>query len=191
MGLFCFLTRILASFLAVPLSATALTQVAPMHHPPITKVGHSKNLKLFLLFYNNCTYILYTVYTIKKLMKILISNASAEPIYFQIVNQIKHQILSGELAEGSALPSIRKLAMELQISVITTKRAYEDLEKEGLINSVAGRGMFVATQNLELVREKKMKVVEEKLAEAVALAQLHGIAQQDLTAMLNILFEDK
>ena len=124
-------------------------------------------------------------------MKILISNASADPIYFQIVNQIKHQILSGELAEGSALPSIRKLAMELQISVITTKRAYEDLEKEGLINSVAGRGMFVATQNLELVREKKMKVVEEKLAEAVTLAQLHGIAQQDLTAMLNILFEDK
>ena len=124
-------------------------------------------------------------------MKILISNASADPIYFQIVNQIKHQILSGELAEGSALPSIRKLAMELQISVITTKRAYEDLEKEGLINSVAGRGMFVATQNLELVREKKMKVVEEKLAEAVALAQLHGIAQQDLIAILNILFEDK
>ena len=124
-------------------------------------------------------------------MKILISNASAEPIYFQIVNQIKQQILSGELAEGSTLPSIRKLAMELQISVITTKRAYEDLEKEGLINSVAGRGMFVATQNLELVREKKMKVVEEKLAEAVALAQLHGIAQQDLIAILNILFEDK
>ena len=124
-------------------------------------------------------------------MKILISNASADPIYFQIVNQVKHQILSGELAEGSALPSIRKLAMELQISVITTKRAYEDLEKEGLIDSVAGRGMFVATQNLELVREKKIKVVEEKLAEAVTLAQLHGIAQQDLTAMLNILFEDK
>jgi GntR family transcriptional regulator len=124
-------------------------------------------------------------------MNILLSNSSADPIYLQIVKQIKHQIIAGDLAEGNALPSIRKLALDLQISVITTKRAYEDLEKEGMINSIPGRGMFVAAQNLELMREKKMKLVEDKLAEAVGVARIHSITRQDLIEMLDILFEDK
>ncbi len=123
-------------------------------------------------------------------MKILISNSSADPIYEQIKDQIKHQIISGELAEGDPLPSIRKLALDLQISVITTKRAYDDLEKEGLTDSVAGRGTFVAAQNKELLREKKMKIIEEKLAEAVGAAKMLGIAEPELQQMLTVLFEE-
>ena len=96
-------------------------------------------------------------------MRILISNSSPDPIYEQIVRQIKSQIISGDLVEGEPLPSIRKLAHELQISVITTKRAYEELEKEGLIDTVGGKGTFVASQNQELMREKRMKIVEAKL----------------------------
>lgn len=124
-------------------------------------------------------------------MKILLSNSSSDPIYEQIKNQIKGQIIAGELSQGDALPSIRKLALDLQISVITTKRAYDDLEKEGLINSVAGRGTFVAAQNKELLREKKMKIIEDKLAEAVAAARVLGIEQEELHQMLTVLFEEE
>ncbi len=123
-------------------------------------------------------------------MKVLISNSSPEPIYEQIKNQIKRQIISGELAEGESLPSIRKLAMDLQISVITTKRAYDDLEKEGMTNSVAGRGTFVAAQNKDLLREKKMKIIEEKLAEAVSAAKVLGITKPEIQQMLALLFEE-
>jgi len=105
-------------------------------------------------------------------MKIIVSNASPDPIYEQIARQIKNQILSGELTEGEVLPSIRKLAQELQISVITTKRAYEELEHEGFIDTVGGKGCFVAMQNAEFLREKRMKLVEEKLAAAVLEAKL-------------------
>ena len=101
-----------------------------------------------------------------KRMRIIISNSSPDPIYEQITRQIKAQIISGVLAEGEALPSIRRLAMDLQISVITTKRAYDELEKEGFINTVGGKGTYVAVQNPGLLREKKMKLVEEKLAAA-------------------------
>ena len=91
-------------------------------------------------------------------MKIIIANSSPDPIYEQISRQIKAQIISGELGEGEGLPSIRKLAKELQISVITTKRAYEELEKEGFIDTVSGKGCFVAIQNKEFLREKKMNI---------------------------------
>ncbi len=120
-------------------------------------------------------------------MKILISNASSAPIYEQIVNQIKSQIIGAELTEGSALPSIRKLAKELQVSVITTKRAYEELEKGGFIHTVGGKGCFVAAQNIELLREMKMRAVEEKLAEAVAEAQSFGLDKKMLHEMLSLL----
>ncbi len=123
-------------------------------------------------------------------MKIIISNASPDPIYEQIVLQIKSQIISGDLAEGEALPSIRKLAKELQISVITTKRAYEELEKEGFVDTVYGKGSFVAAQNKEFLREKKMRVVEEKLVEAVAKARMLGIEQAKLEEMLSLLYEE-
>jgi len=123
-------------------------------------------------------------------MKMIISNSSPLPIYEQITQQLKQQIMSGELAEGDALPSIRKLALELQISVITTKRAYEELEREGFIDSVGGKGTFVAAQNKELLREKKMKVVEDKLAEAVAQAKMLGVTAAELKEMLLILFKE-
>jgi len=123
-------------------------------------------------------------------MQILISNSSQDPIYEQIVKQIKAQIIGGELAEGEALPSIRKLAHELQISVITTKRAYEELEKEGLIDTVGGKGTFVASQNQDFLREKRMKIVEEKLSEALAEARLLGVAHDELLEMLRLLWEE-
>jgi len=124
-------------------------------------------------------------------MKIIIANSSPDPIYEQIRNQIKAQILSGDLAEGDALPSIRKLSQELQISVITTKRAYEELEKEGFIDTVGGKGCFVASQNQEFLREKKMKTVEEKLNEAVHDAKKLGISFEELNEMLSILYNEE
>ena len=123
-------------------------------------------------------------------MKMIISNSNPLPIYEQIMQQIKRQIMSDELVEGDPLPSIRKLAQELQISVITTKRAYEELEREGFLDTVGGKGTFVAAQNKELMREKKMKVVEEKLAEAVAQAKMLGVTSAELKEMLTILFKE-
>lgn len=124
-------------------------------------------------------------------MRIIISNSSEDPIYEQIIKQIKNQIISGDLQEGETLPSIRKLARELSISVITTKRAYEGLEGEGFIDTVGGKGSFIASQNKEFLREKKMKVVEEKLAAAVAEAKMLGIKFKDLNEMLQILFKEE
>ena len=124
-------------------------------------------------------------------MKVIVSNSSPDPIYKQIAEQIKAQILSGELGEGEALPSIRKLAKELYISVITTKRAYEELENEGFIDTVAGKGSFVASQNKEFLREKKMRIVEDKLAEAVSEAKMLGMNINELKEMLSILYKEE
>lgn len=124
-------------------------------------------------------------------MKIIVSNSSPDPIYEQVTRQVKAQIISGELREGESLPSIRRLAQDLQISVITTKRAYEELEKEGFIDTVEGKGSFVAMQNKELLREKKMKIVEEKMAEAVEEARLLGITRAELEEMLGLLYGEK
>jgi GntR family transcriptional regulator len=123
-------------------------------------------------------------------MKILISNASPDPIYAQITRQIRAQILAGDLAEGDLLPSIRALARDLQISVITTKRAYEELEREGLLNTVGGKGTFVAAQNPELLREKKLQAVEAKLTEAVDQARLLGVSRKQLAEMLRLLYAE-
>lgn len=122
-------------------------------------------------------------------MKIIISNSSSDPIYEQIVKQIKHQVISGELQQGDALPSIRKLAKELQISVITSKRAYEELEKEGFIDTVGGKGCFVAAQNQEFLREKRMRIIESKLSEVVSEAKMIGITIPELQEMLLLLYE--
>ncbi len=124
-------------------------------------------------------------------MRILIANSSPDPIYEQIVRQVKAQIIAGDLAEGEPLPSIRRLAQDLQISVITTKRAYDELEAEGFIDTVAGKGTFVAAQNAEFLREKRMKVVEERLAEAVREARLAGMGTDQLTEMLRLLCEEE
>ncbi|MDP3385883.1 MAG: GntR family transcriptional regulator [Eubacteriales bacterium] len=123
-------------------------------------------------------------------MKILISNSSQEPIYEQITTQIRDQIIKGTLEEGFLLPSIRGLARELQISVITTKRSYEELEKEGFIETVPGKGSYVAPQNLELLKEKKLKIIEDKLAEIVDQAMMLRVDKDEIINIINILFEE-
>ena len=103
-------------------------------------------------------------------MNIVISNSSDKPIYEQIAQQIKKMIISGELSPGDALPSMRFLAKELRISVITTKRAYSDLERDGFIETVTGKGSFVANQNLAFIREEQLRLAEEFLQKAVDIA---------------------
>lgn len=122
-------------------------------------------------------------------MELFISNAGSEPIYAQITRQIKDKILAGELKEGDALPSIRLLAKELRISVITTKRAYEDLEAEGFIRTMPGRGSFVAPQNPELHREESLKQVEGHLQNAIEAARRGGISLAEVTETLQLLWE--
>jgi GntR family transcriptional regulator len=124
-------------------------------------------------------------------MNIVLTNAGDEPIYEQIKRQVKGQIIAGALKEGDLLPSIRRLAAELQISVITTKRAYDDLEREGFLETAVGRGTYVAHQRKEFLREKKLKIVEEQLALAVRQAKEFGLVQKDVAAMLKLLFEEE
>ena len=119
-------------------------------------------------------------------LEILISNASGLPIYEQITTQIKQKILSGELAAGEALPSIRALAKDLRISVITTKRAYDELEREGLVCTVAGKGCFVAEGNQELLRENQLCHIEELLAKAASQAETLGVTRDKLHEMLDL-----
>ena len=123
-------------------------------------------------------------------MELIIRNNSGQPIYDQISGQIKAQILSGALSPGDALPSIRGLAKDLKISVITTKRAYDELEAQGLINTVAGKGCFVAEQNLELVRAQQLQQLSAQLAEAVELGRSCGMTEPELTALLRQKWED-
>lgn len=122
-------------------------------------------------------------------MNIIISNSSDKPIYLQIVNQIKEAILDGTLNENQSLPSIRGLAKDLNISFITTKRAYEELEKQGLINTVPGKGCYVSHFNKELVYEAKMREIEEKLEESIKLSRMIGLSKKDLVYVLENLYE--
>ncbi len=123
-------------------------------------------------------------------MQILIRNASGQPIYEQIYQQIRDQILSGALAEGELLPSIRALAKDLRISVITTKRAYDELEKDDLIVTVAGKGCFVSPRNLEMVREEHLKQIEQHLRAVVELARPLKLSHADILEMLDLLEGD-
>lgn len=122
-------------------------------------------------------------------MDIKISNAGGVPIYEQIVSQIKAKVISGELQEGDALPSMRLLAKELRISVITTKRAYEELEREGFIVSMTGKGSFVAGKDLEFVREEHLRQIEELMGRIVELASVCDIGMDELSEMLRLSFE--
>lgn len=122
-------------------------------------------------------------------MNIIISNSSDKPIYEQITVQIKTLIMSGQLKEGDLLPSMRTLAKELRISVITTKRAYEDLEKDGFIATVVGKGSFVKAADTRLVREEKLKQIEELLSEAVSTARQSGISREEIEEIIAILYE--
>ena len=122
-------------------------------------------------------------------MDIILSNSSDKPIYEQISSQVKAQILSGTLAAGAKLPSIRALASDLGVSVITTKRAYDELEKEGFLYAVPAKGFFVAPKNTELLREENLKKIEAHLTEAVRLSVSCGLSREELREMLKLLWE--
>jgi len=121
---------------------------------------------------------------------IIISNSSGKPIYEQITDQVKEQIMAGALAAGDALPSMRLLAKELRISVITTKRAYEELERDGFLDNVPGKGCFVAPQNRELLREAQLRRVEEKLTQAIEEARRGAVSLEELKEMLTELYQE-
>ena len=124
-------------------------------------------------------------------MQILISNHSKEPIYEQIFVQIKKHILTNELHAGESLPSMRQLAKDLDISVITTKRAYEELERNGFIYSVVGKGSFVSEQNNEMIKERKLKVIEEQLFTAIQNSKEIGINLTELKELLTMLYREE
>ena len=124
-------------------------------------------------------------------MQIFIDNKSGSPIYDQIYSQIKAQIISGALKEDEALPSIRTLAKDLRISVITTKRAYDELEREGFIYTVAAKGCFVAPKNIELLREENLRQIESRMEEIIKLAASCDLKQTDIIEMFKNLMEEQ
>ena len=123
-------------------------------------------------------------------MKIVISNTSENPLYQQIKDQIKDAILREELVEGDALPSIRSFANDLKVSVLTIRRVYDELEKEGFITSQVGIGTFVYTSNIELLRESKRRLVEKKMLDMIQTAKSLNISKEELNAMMDILYEE-
>ncbi len=123
-------------------------------------------------------------------MDISISNSSKDPIYKQIIDQIKGMIFSGELKEGDTLPSIRNLAKDLQISVITTKRAYEELDREGFVASFTGKGSFVSCQNKDLLREKRMRLLEDELKVVIKESKLLHLSMEEVIDIMKFLEED-
>ena len=124
-------------------------------------------------------------------MNIFIDNKSGAPIYDQIFNQIKSQIISGALKEDEALPSIRNLAKDLKISVVTTKRAYDELEREGFIYTIAAKGCFVAPKNVELIREANLRKIEELMAEIGKRAASCGLSKQEIIEMFEYISEEE
>lgn len=124
-------------------------------------------------------------------MDIFINNKSGLPIYDQIYSQIKAQIIGGSLQEDEALPSIRSMAKDLRISVITTKRAYEELEREGFIYTVAGKGCFVAPKNVELLREENLKAIESHISEIARLASSCNLSRDDVIEMIHLVMEEE
>ena len=124
-------------------------------------------------------------------MNILINNKNRQPIYEQIYTQIKNQIISCALKEDEALPSIRNLAKDLRISVITTKRAYDELEHEGFVYTVAGKGCFVAAKNIELLREENLRKIEEHLQQIASLAASCSLSRKELIEMFDIITQEE
>ena len=123
-------------------------------------------------------------------MNIIISNTGDKPIYEQITGQIKKMVMNGQLKEGDALPSMRTLAKELRISVITTKRAYEDLERDGFITTIVGKGSFITAADIRLIREEKLKQIENLLSEAISMAGQSGIDRTEIEEMIDILYQE-
>lgn len=136
---------------------------------------------------------MYTVYIQyqERTMNIILSNNSDEPIYAQIEAQVKQQIMSGELSPGDALPSMRTLAAQLRISVITTKRAYEELERDGFIENYAGKGCFVKQQNTDFLREEAVRQTEEMLGKVCEKARICGLSADELKEMIDIIYGEE
>lgn len=141
-----------------------------------------------------CIYCVYKNITLVKgdidAVKFVLSNASGQPLYQQIKDQLKDAILKEELTEGAPLPSIRSFANELKVSVLTIRRVYDELEKEGFVTSQIGVGTFVSAGNVELLRESKRRLVEEKMQEMITLAKTLSISKEELIAMMDILYEE-
>lgn len=125
-----------------------------------------------------------------KKMEIIISNSSDKPIYEQISMQVKSLIMDGILAAGEALPSMRALAKDLHISVITVQRAYEDLARDGFIETVSGKGSFVASQNKEFIQEEQLRIAEELLEKVAIIGRTHGISYEQMANILKLFFEE-
>ena len=123
-------------------------------------------------------------------MEIVISNSSDKPIYEQISSQIKNKIMNGTLEAGEMLPSMRALAKDLHISVITLQRAYEDLTRDGFIETVSGKGSFVASQNKEFIQEEQLRKAEELLQQVVDIGRSHGISYEQMANILKVLYEE-
>ena len=123
-------------------------------------------------------------------MEIIISNSSDKPIYEQISSQIKNKIMNGTLETGEMLPSMRALARDLHISVITVQRAYEDLTRDGYIETVSGKGSFVASQNKEFIQEEQLRKAEELLQQVVDIGRSHGISYEQMANILKVLYEE-
>ena len=198
--------RLFLSFVESLTSITGETKIispseAFLKDDIIVLVSLTRNTKVYILnIYNMKADIqLYITYAMawnshnsKEIhMDIIISNSSGVPIYEQIEEQIKSQILSGELIEGDALPSMRVLAKELKISIITTKRAYEDLERDGFIESITGKGSFVKGINSDMVKENMLFSIQELLEKAVDKAILCNVSYDELSEMLALLYEEK
>ncbi len=124
-------------------------------------------------------------------MNIILNNSSNLPLYEQIANQIKSMIISGGVHPGEMLPSMRLLAKELRISVITTKRAYEELERDGFIHTVVGKGSYVAERNVALIKEEQLRLVEEHLQKAVDQATISGIPFEELLEIITLLYKEE
>lgn len=140
--------------------------------------------------YDICIYCIYTDISRGVKMDIILSNSSDEPIYQQIISQIKAQIMNGTLAAGDPLPSMRALAQQLRISVITTKRAYEELERDGFIENFAGKGCFVKSQNTDFLREEGVRQAEEILAKACEKARICGLTLDEMKEMLELVYSE-
>ncbi|MEW9094840.1 MAG: GntR family transcriptional regulator [Clostridiaceae bacterium] len=123
-------------------------------------------------------------------MNIIILNTSEKPLYQQIKEQIKEAILTGELKNGELLPSIRNLSSDIRVSVLTIRRVYDELEKEGFVSSQAGKGTFVLAGNIDLIKDSRRLMVEDKMTDMVSMAKSIGISKKDLMAMMDIIYEE-
>lgn len=138
-----------------------------------------------------CIYCTYKVRTVRgEDVEIILSNSSKDPIYKQITDQIKVMIIEGTLKSGDTMPSMRVLAKSLRVSVITAQRAYEDLQKEGFIETIAGKGTFVAIQNKDFIKDEQLRLIQNKVEEAVKIAKIYDVSLETLENILKIVYEE-